>query len=159
MKVLPYLAATVVLGLLAGAGYFLYTSQPIVCAVCHRPIQHATFYRIQLSDGQVEDICCPRCGLHFQKDRNDIASAEAADFSTGEQIQASEAYYVENSSIHLCCSEDPVRKDWLGTQYSLTWDRCLPSLVAFKEQQQAAAFVRQNGGVLKSYPELLSENF
>jgi hypothetical protein len=159
MKVLRYSAGPVILGLLAAAAYLLYVNQPPACAVCHRPIHQATFYRIHLSSGEIEDICCPRCGLHFQLGRTDIAGAEAADFVTGERFQASEAYYVENSSVHLCCSEDPVEKDWSGTQYSLTWDRCLPSLVAFKSREEAAAFVRQNGGVFKSYEELLAESF
>ncbi|MFQ5929356.1 MAG: hypothetical protein ACE5MK_06630 [Acidobacteriota bacterium] len=159
MTVFRYLVGSLILALFAGAAYFLYLSQPAVCEVCQRPMHQATFYRIHLRAGEIEDVCCPRCGLHFQQGRDDIVSTEVGDFATGERFEASQAYYVENSSVHLCCSQDFVQKDRSGRQYSLAWDRCLPSLVAFRSREDAEEFQRQNGGVIKTYDALLVDNF
>jgi nitrous oxide reductase accessory protein NosL len=96
--------------------------------------------------------------LYLQEGRDDIVKREVADFNSGTFLDAEKAYYVEGSSVHLCCSEGDVQKDRAGVQYERTWDRCLPSLVAFKTQEEAERFMQKNGGALKLYLELTLEN-
>ena len=150
--------AAVGLTLVSAFGVFLYRtlgSSPS-CDVCYRPIHEETFYRIHLASEESMDVCCPRCGLRFQEDRQDVVRAEATDFYTKVLVDAAEAFYVENSHVHLC-SHSPVQEDRSGTQYEVAWDRCLPSLIAFESQAGARAFQAQNGGVIKTYEELLRE--
>ncbi len=146
-----------IIALLIGAGYYVYIQLEPECAICRRPMHKATSYSILLEDESSVEVCCPRCGLHFQQGRRDVADAQVADFSTGERVPADEAHYVENSSVHLCCPMDPIPKDRSGTQYPLAWDRCLPSLVAFRNRDQAVEFSRQRGGHIKTYAQLLQQ--
>jgi hypothetical protein len=153
------IAAAVVLLVLAGVGIFLLTrSFADTCQVCGRPLHARMLYRIHLADGTTEQVCCARCGLHFQRLHDDVRSAEVADFATGDMMSVDEAYFVEGSSVHPCASEELMRHDRSGAQYKLDWDRCLPSLVAFGRLEQAEAFRDRNGGEIRSYAELLQED-
>jgi hypothetical protein len=116
-----------------------------------------TTYRVTLSGEEVLEVCCPRCGLYLQRGREDIVRREVADFNSGAFLEAEQAYYVEGSSVHLCCSEGDVEKDRAGVSYERTWDRCLPSLIAFKTKEEARQFIENHGGVLKAYAELTIE--
>jgi len=157
MKVLPYLAGTVILGLLAGAGYFLYLDQPAVCDLCRRPLHQETLCRIHLRGGEVKQACCPRCGLHFQKGRDNVVTVEVADFQTNELLDASQVIYIEGSSINLCYADNLVRRNAEGMRLTLAWDRCLPGLLAFQAREAAEEFRRDKGGVIKTYDQLLKE--
>ena len=152
--------AVILLGMAGAAGYYVYRelgAEPI-CDVCYRPLHPATYYKITLENGDTKRTCCPRCGLRFQKGRNDVAAVETADFNSGKRLDAKDAYYVENSDVHLCCSEQRVEEDRTGMQYELAWDRCLPSLVAFEKKGSAQAFSADHGGRIRTYAELLEEN-
>jgi nitrous oxide reductase accessory protein NosL len=81
-----------------------------------------------------------------------------SDFFHRRRLDAPKAFYVEGSSVHLCCGEMAPRRDAEGGQYVVAWDRCLPSLVAFETREDAETFRRQNGGTLKTYAELLKED-
>ncbi len=138
--------------------YIDFAGEPL-CQVCRRPMHQATFYSIYLEgeENRVE-VCCPRCGLYFQQGRDDVLRAEVADFDTGELVTARDATFVENSSVHLCCNQEFVQKDRSGRDYVLSWDRCLPSLVAFRYRQAAARFTLTKGGVIRSYDDLLADD-
>lgn len=139
------------------AGYYLYHQQESVCSVCQRPMHKVTTYRLSLISGEVVEVCCPRCGLYLQGSRDDIVKSEVADFNSGAFLDSQKAYYVEGSSVHLCCSAGDLQKDRAGVSYERTWDRCLPSLVAFKSEEEAGQFIQQHGGVLKVYADLSIE--
>lgn len=135
-------------------GYYLFHHQEPVCSVCKRVMHKVTTYRISLGRGEVIEVCCPRCGLYLQQVQDDIVKKEVADFSSGALLDAEKAYYVEGSSVHLCCSDEAVQKDRSGMRYERTWDRCLPSLIAFRTEEDAERFVQQHGGAVKVYSEL-----
>jgi hypothetical protein len=152
------LTVVALVGLAVSAGYFTYVQlrpEP-TCEVCYRSVHEVTLYQIHLEDGTRQQACCPRCGLRFQTGRTDVASVEVTDFDSGERFDALDALFVENSSVNLCHSK-LLEEDRSGVQYQLTWDRCLPSLIAFKDREAAEAFRRDYGGVIKTYEELLEE--
>lgn len=152
------LVLTLILAVAGSAGYyFFYADAERSCAVCNRPLHEETFYRIRLMGGETEDVCCPRCGLRFQRGRKDLVSAEVADFFHGRRLDAAKAFYVEGSELHLCCGEPAPRRDATGGKFVLTWDRCLPSLVAFETREEAEGFRRQHGGTIRTYADLLKE--
>lgn len=124
-----------------------------ICDMCGRRIVPATAYLIHLADGKVKHACCPRCGLRFEAKRADVVSREAADFTTGERLKAEEAIYVEGSRVHLCCRQE-VERDQAGRQYQLDWDRCMPSLIAFRSAEDAERFRVKEGGAIRSFEEL-----
>jgi hypothetical protein len=150
----------ILLGMAGAAGYGVYRElapEPL-CGICHRTLHEATSCIIRLKNGNVEKTCCPRCGLRFEKGRNDISSITVTDFGSGGRLNAQDAYYVAGSNVHTCCSAPKVKADLTGTQYKLTWDRCLPSVLAFKKKESAAALLREQGGQLRTFYELLKES-
>ncbi len=156
-KVLRGTALLLAFLVLAGSTYFLYTLESGICAVCQRPLHGASTYRIVLSGGDDLDVCCPRCGLHYQElNGQRVKEAWIGDVATGELFPAEQAVYVEDSSIRQCCSLERPREDGSGHQYTLAWDRCLPGLVAFKDRRSALDFQRSRGGTIRSYQELLA---
>ena len=154
-KVFRGTAAALLLSVLAGSSYYLYTLETGTCGICQRPLHGAMTYRIDLLEGEFVDVCCPRCGLHFQEQNRDrVKQAWIGDPAAGERFPAEQAVYVEDSSVQHCCSSERPREDGPGTPYTLAWDRCLPGLVAFKDRQSALDFQQNRGGVIKSYQDL-----
>ncbi len=151
-------AAVAALGLTGTYVYDHIRPEPL-CQACHRAIHDETLYRVHMKDGSVEHICCPRCGLRFQEGRTDVASADVADFVTQERVDADKAFYVEDSSVVMCRHDGRLKEDCSGAQYELTWDRCLPSLVAFSSRGSAEAFRTEKGGVIKTYADLKQEPY
>jgi len=127
------------------------------CEFCLRPLQEKTRYRIHLQNGETKQVCCPRCGLHFQAGRSDVAGAEVTDYESGQVLPAEEATFVENSSVMLCC-KTPMQRDRNGGQFELSWDRCMPSLIAFQSPNEAERFRQRNGGTVKSYALMMLES-
>lgn len=153
--------AVVAVALVGLASVFVYPRlQPeATCAACYRAIHGETHVRAHLEDGSTADVCCPRCALRYQKERGDVASVEVTDFATMKTLDAKDALFVEDSTVVLCRHDERVQEDRSGVQYALTWDRCLPSLIAFSTREAAVAFQRESGGVVKTYAELLQEEF
>lgn len=157
MKIAQYWVAPVIAALLIGGVYFLFLDQPVVCDLCGRPLHQDTLYRIHLSDGQVTQACCPRCGLHFQQGRDDVVLVEVADFRRSKLLDATQAFYVEDSSVNLCYLDTPVHRHIEGTESTLTWDRCMPGLLAFGSREDAEEFRSKKGGFIKTYNMLIKE--
>lgn len=153
-RYIPYL---ILVSLIVAGIYYLDHFKKQICLVCERPMHRATIYRLHLPQGEIVEVCCPRCGLHFQQRNKDVYKAEVADFNSGDLIDAHEAYYVEGSSVRVCCTEGTVQKDRAGVSYERTWDRCLPSVIAFRAATEAEEFIREHGGVRRAYTELTLE--
>ncbi len=146
--------------LVVGASYLAIRSSRTkveICQICAREIHSGFAYTIELENGEVKVACCPRCGLRFQEGgSNGVRSVLATDCASGQTIEADQAYYVEGSDVHACCSLAPL-KGAEGEVYSLHWDRCLPSLVAFKHQEAAREFQAEHGGRILRYEQLIEE--
>jgi hypothetical protein len=129
-------------------------SKPELCNVCRRQIHPGHEYVVRLAGGKSEKACCPRCGMHFQSlNPSKVESAWASDFASGRLIQAENAFYVEGSDVMACCTAAPLREP--GATFELHWDRCLPSLIAFKNEAEAKAFQMRHGGRLLAYSQSL----
>jgi nitrous oxide reductase accessory protein NosL len=75
---------------------------------------------------------------------------EATDFATGNWVEATHAVYVSDSDVHPCATLE-ARRDPQGCCMAKTYDRCLPSLVAFATKDQAAVFQKDHGGQLVGF--------
>lgn len=145
------IAGAVILVLAALAAHYYWPEEPPVCQICRRPMHRTTSCLVTLENGQEVELCCPRCGLRFLDGREDVLSVEVTSYADQQLLPASEAFYVVGSSVHPCCSEAEILKDWSGIEYELTWDRCLPSVIAFSAREEAEAFRSQHGGELSTY--------
>ncbi len=157
MKMARYLVVPVIVALFAGAVYFLFLGQPVVCDHCGRPLPQESLYRIHLRNGEVKQSCCPRCGLYFQQGRDDVVLVEVADFRTSKLMDATQAIYVEDSSVNMCYLDSPVHRHIEGIESTLAWDRCMPGLLAFESREAAEDFRSEKGGLIKTYNQLLKE--
>jgi hypothetical protein len=157
MKMAQYLVVPVIVALFAGAVYFLFLGQPVVCDHCGRPLHQESLYRIHLRNGEVKQSCCPRCGLYFQQGRDDVVLVEVADFRTSKLMDATQAIYVEDSSVNMCYLDSPVHRHIEGIESTLAWDRCMPGLLAFESREAAEDFRSEKGGLIKTYNQLLKE--
>ncbi len=125
------------------------------CAVCGRDECRALAFRVEYTDGHAQETCCARCASHAvaeQKGRT-VAQLQATDFATGERVDARGAVYVEGSDFEHC-SAPKAERGYPGCCLEMAYDRCLPSLIAFKTKEAAAGFVKDHGGRLKSFEDL-----
>lgn len=122
------------------------------CQVCLRAIHEGQEFTLTLKDGKSIAACCPRCGLHFEQHHSaEVASMRATDFVKGDTLPATEGVFVETTGISFC-GERTVERGEVGVE-QLQWDRCMPSLVAFRNREEAERFQRLYGGRLLSYQE------
>jgi len=83
-----------------------------------------------------------------------VARLDAA--SGGNTIDGQKAVYLEGSSIDGCQGPAEFVPRDPGVQYDLHFDRCLPTLIAFKNTQEALAFQQRFGGRVLSYEDALA---
>ena len=127
------------------------------CPFCDRMVHSNTAYRLKIGDQEVA-ACCPRCGMHAQVNQAGAhaASAWATDVNTGEKVAAETATYVEGGDVQYCAHGDqPVTREPNGVSVR-DYDRCLPTLVAFKTPQEAEAYQQQHGGHVLTYAQALA---
>lgn len=126
-----------------------------LCNVCDRTLHAGVTYRLELA-GRHEDACCPRCGMHYAiQHPGAVQKALATDFNTGHWIAAESAYYVEGGDVEYCTMHStPVEREPQGVRVR-EYDRCLPSLVAFRTQPEAVSYQQQHGGRVLSYAQAM----
>ena len=125
-----------------------------LCPFCDRVVHPATAYHVRIGNHTMA-ACCPRCGMHAQVQGNPGA-ASATDVNTGERVPAESATYVEGGDVQYCTHGDqPITREAQGVSVR-EYDRCLPTLVAFKTPQEAEAYQQQHGGRVLSYTQALA---
>jgi len=146
MLVLAILVGTVIFRREAGR-----TNQ--ICEVCQRPVHAGMGYRLVLAKGS-QTACCPRCGIHYDLNHPGIVHAAfAKDFYTGAEIPAEKAYYVEGGNEVYCAHVKPLERKELESSAQLAYDRCLPTLVAFKTRPEAETYQKEHGGRVLNYAQ------
>ena len=128
-----------------------------MCPFCDRMVHPITAYRLKVGERLVA-ACCPRCGMHAQVNQKDgkPVAAWATDVNTGESVAAESATYVEGGDMQYCTHGDhPMTREPHGVSMR-EYDRCLPTLVAFKTQPEAEAYQQQHGGRVLSYSQALA---
>jgi DNA-directed RNA polymerase subunit RPC12/RpoP len=117
-----------------------------VCSICQRPLHPAQVFFVVSEKKGERRACCPRCGLRFVIESNGKPS-KATDFSNGKLIDADAAIYLEGSDLMQCCASATMRAD-SGMICEMHYDRCLPSLVAFANLENARVYQQEYGGRL-----------
>jgi len=162
MKVRDMVISLVALVAIGATSFFAYQYEQRretagMCPFCDRMVHSATAYRVTVGD-HVITACCPRCGMHAQVNRpqDERGAAWATDLKTGEKIAAESATYVEGGDVQYCThGEVPVAREADDRVSVREYDRCLPTLVAFKTPQAAEAYHEQHGGRVLSYSQAL----
>jgi transcription elongation factor Elf1 len=128
-----------------------------MCPFCDRMVHPVTAYRLKVNGHEVA-ACCPRCGMHAQmnQEQGKPEAAWATDVNTGESIAAESATYVEGGDVQYCThGDETVTREPHGVSVR-EYDRCLPTLAAFKTPQEAETYQQQHGGRVLSYTQALA---
>lgn len=128
-----------------------------MCPFCDRMVHPVTAFRLKV-DGHMVAACCPRCGMHAQvsQTQGKPGPAWATDVMTGENVAAESATYVEGGDVQYCTHDDrPMAREPHGVSIR-EYDRCLPTLVAFKSSQEAEAYHQLHGGRVLNYSQALA---
>jgi len=158
-EIVVTLVALVVIGVTSFFAYRYEQKRQKVglCPFCDRMVHPGTAYRLKVGD-HVVATCCPRCGMHAQvsQKQGNPGPAWATDVNTGESVVAESATYVEGGDVQYCAHDNqPMTREPHGVSMR-EYDRCLPTLVAFKSLQEAESYQQQHGGRVLSYSQALA---
>jgi nitrous oxide reductase accessory protein NosL len=159
MKFRQLLVGFLLVGVVGLGGYLAYRKFVLPshqCEICGRAVHAAHSSQVVLEGGRRIDACCPRCAMHYELGMpGKVARLSVADSASGQEIDARSAVYIEGSDQNLCMSMSETAPREPGVEYDLKFDRCLPSLIAFKDDTAAREFQSQHGGRLLSFAQAL----
>jgi hypothetical protein len=153
---LAILGALLVAAALGYGGFRVYRATlPEQCYACTRAV-HAHMRTIAMVNGKAKVFCCPACALsEHEQEGKPIRVTELAAFLTGEKLSPAEAFIVKGSDVNMCAHTHEVMDDEKRPA-DLRYDRCSPSMLAFKQKSEAMAFVRQHGGQVLRFEDIAS---
>ena len=160
MRGKPLWTIAMALAVVAGLGLLAYRweapQQPAVCQICQRVVPKQTAFHLDTREGKIV-ACCPACAMHYMLHHPEgVPEALATDFNSGRMIPAAQAYYDEGGDVQYCTvMHSPVERGAEGVS-TRVYDRCLPTLVAFKTPQEAEAYQQQHGGRVVNYEQALA---
>jgi hypothetical protein len=130
-----------------------HTASSSGCAVCRRPV-HDSARTIALVGGRQEVFCCPTCAVSARQQRGERVEIVAfSDYAGGWKLDPREAYLVRNSEINPCLHRHGL-VDSSKRVSEVHYDRCSPSVLAFRTREAAQQFVAQHGGSILRVGEL-----
>ncbi|MBI2016776.1 MAG: hypothetical protein HYS77_14745 [Candidatus Rokubacteria bacterium] len=121
---------------------------PESCWVCQREVHASVRTNLILASGKKVVACCPRCALHYQEEPGKaVREIRVTDHAGGGSLPLDAAFLIEGSDETPCMRHHPVA-DESHTPMQVCYDRCMPSLIAFKEEAAARAFAADHGGTI-----------
>jgi hypothetical protein len=129
------------------------TSQLQQCYACARAI-HAHSRTIALVNGRPKQFCCPACALsEHEQEGQPIRITELTAFLTGERLTPGDAFIVKGSDVNMCAqTHELLNED--KRPVDLRYDRCAPSMLAFRYRNEAAQFAHEHGGQVLPFTEI-----
>jgi biotin operon repressor len=103
---------------------------PARCIQCRGETNARTAFIIEQKDGEKFSACCSHCGMMALSNNRNVSTAMTIDFIYGKMLNVSQAWYVLNSSVILCCS---------------------PSILSFSSRDDADRFSRGFGGEVMDF--------
>jgi hypothetical protein len=148
--------AAILLVMGSAAYWFAESSASKTCGFCQRPLDSHLSVTAEI-DGHKKRVCCARCAVtEANQERKPVRLLEAHDYPTGKTIDPTKAFYVDDSRA-IACTHDMALMDQSKHSDHLAFDRCSPGAFTFEKRSDAEGFIRQNGGVLLSYAELMAQ--
>ncbi len=140
-----------------GATYwFVQSNANKTCGFCQRPLDPHLSVTAEIA-GHKKQVCCARCAVtEANQEHKPVRLLQVHDYPTGKTIDPAKAFYVDDSRA-VACTHDMARMDESKHSDHLAFDRCSPGAFTFETRSDAEAFIRQNGGVLLSYTELMAQ--
>ena len=160
MRVGRVVARVAVIAIAIGLGYVAINAyrraQPLECYACKRPI-HAHSRAVAVVGGHARVFCCPACALSEERQEGKpIDVKELTAFLTGEKLLPDNSYVVRGSDVNMCARTHELL-DADKRAADIHYDRCAPSLLAFRAKAEAVEFSRQHGGAVQTFSEAAAE--
>ncbi len=112
---------------------------------------------VALVDGKRANYCCPACALSEQQQSGKpVRIVELTDFLSGAPLKPASSFVVRNSNVNPCLQHHPA-VDENSQPLEASFDRCSPSVLAFRDQNSAAAFTGEHGGQVVKFSDFASE--
>ena len=140
-----------VFGLYAWATF--QSRQASVCFVCSRPL-HGGSSVVAGVDGKSRRFCCAACALWAERQTGaEVEITRVSDYASGVALDPAGATFVVGSRVNYCLQQHSVfdsSRTGLDPKETgtLEFDRCSPSVLAFKTPEAAIWFARREGGEL-----------
>ena len=126
-------------------------ARPEACWICQREVHDSVRTTLTLGSGKSVVACCPRCALHYQEEpASKVREILVTDYGGGGSLSFLKAFLVEGSDETPCLRHHQAMTDESRTPMQICYDRCMPSLIAFKQETAARAFAAEHGGTV--YP-------
>jgi hypothetical protein len=154
-------ASFVAILILAGLGYsawrFVRQRSGQSCNACARPV-HAHMRTEAILDGKRATYCCPACALSaHQQSGKRVQVVELTDYLTSRPLKPETSFVVRNSDVNPCLQHHHPAVGENSQPLESHFDRCTPSVLAFQDQQRAAAFAGEHGGEVVRFPDFAAE--
>ncbi len=145
-----------VVGVIAVGGglYFRYRRTEQRCWICQRPL-HADNLVVTELDGKRNEACCPACVLALRaQSGKKVRMLKVTDYVTHQPLAPEQATYVVGSDVNTCAQHSPPQLDEEKRALAIHYDRCAPSILAFRNKPEAEDFAKQHGGNMGSLADL-----
>ena len=151
------IAAVLVLAGLAYAAWHLVQERSAQsCKACLRPV-HAHMKTVAIVDGKRAVYCCPACALsEHQQSGKQVQVVELTDYLTNDPLKPEGSFVVRNSDVNPCLQHHPAVGE-NSQPLESRFDRCAPSVLAFRDRNAAAAFAASHGGQVLTFTDFASE--
>jgi hypothetical protein len=129
--------------------------RPSTCSLSGRRIHPGMAVRLQVEGQAPGRACCLRCAISYaQQTGKTVRIFSVTDYVSHEPVPPERAVYVVGSTVTPCAGP-PVDVPANRREASqVSWDRCLPSVIAFAKQEDAEEFRQQSGGEIGTFAEL-----
>ena len=146
--------AVVGLAAVGGGLYLRHRHGEEQCWVCKRPL-HADNLTVAALDGARHEACCPACVLAMRAQTGrKISLVSVTDYLTHKPLAPEQASFVVGSDVNTCAQHSPPRVDEEKRALAIHYDRCAPSILAFRTRAEAEEFAGQHGGKVGSLADL-----
>ena len=138
--------------------YFESWLQPTGCAFCGRQVHADMQVAFQKENEEtVRMACCLRCVITEAEQTGDrIRVLWVSDYVSHDRLKPDKAICLVGSTINSD-SGPPVEVPGSRREQSeLKWDRCLPSVIAFRKRDEALKFQQRAGGDIQTFRDLVA---
>ena len=127
------------------------------CPICLRHAHKESLVKFKAEGERVTEACCLSCALTYgRQTHKPVTIVSVTDHSSGKELNPDTATFVVGSDVspctHMMMHVGPEKE-----AYSVRWDRCLPSILAFPSAESAEGFRTQHGGRLRTLHELTQQ--
>jgi len=128
---------------------------PSTCSLSGRRIHPGMTVRLQVEGRAPGRACCLRCAISYaQQTGKAVRIFSVTDYVSHKTVRPQRAVYVVGSTVKPCAGplvDVPANRREAS---QVSWDRCLPSVIAFAKREDAEEFQRQSGGEIQTFAGL-----